>query len=59
MTDPIADMLTRIRNAVTATGGGPSVRTASPEAGQHADEILREFGLGEDDIDDLRRRRVI
>lgn len=56
---PAAGRIGVIRNAVTATGGGPSVRTASPEAGQHADDILREAGLGDDDIDDLRRRRVI
>ena len=35
------------------------MRTATPERGQHNDEILRELGLGEAEISGLRERKVI
>lgn len=34
-------------------------RTAPPTLGQHNDEILRELGLSEQDLTDLRSRRII
>jgi formyl-CoA transferase len=36
-----------------------SVRTAPPRLGQHTDGVLRELGLAADDIDALRRDRVV
>jgi formyl-CoA transferase len=30
-----------------------------PELGQHTDEVLREFGYGDDEIADFRRRRIV
>jgi len=35
------------------------IRTATPETGEHTDEILHELGYGDADIADLRRRMVI
>ena len=35
------------------------LRTATPERGQHNDEILRELGLGDAEISGLRERKVI
>ena len=35
------------------------IAAAPPERGQHADEILAELGLGQDEIRDLRQRNVI
>ena len=35
------------------------MRTATPERGQHNDEILRELGLGDAEISGLRERKVI
>ncbi|MEC7256997.1 MAG: CaiB/BaiF CoA-transferase family protein [Pseudomonadota bacterium] len=36
-----------------------SVYVSAPDAGQHSDEILREVGLSEDEISDLRARSVV
>ncbi|MDY7104118.1 MAG: CoA transferase [Actinomycetota bacterium] len=53
-----------VRNAVTMAGpdggaGPATVRTPSPEAGEHSDDVLAALGLDADEIDDLRRRGVI
>lgn len=48
-----------VRNPVTATGGGPSVRSGSPELGEHTEEILGEIGYGTAEIEDLRRQHVV
>ena len=36
-----------------------SVRTATPEPGEHTDEVLRELGYGAAEIAGLRERKVI
>ncbi|HZT66723.1 MAG TPA: CoA transferase [Acidimicrobiales bacterium] len=56
---PVLGPLRLIRNPVTSTGAGPSVRGPSPEPGQQTDEILRQVGLGDEDLERLRSRRVI
>ncbi len=48
-----------VRNAVTMTGAAPTVRTPSPDAGEHTDEILRELGLADDEIAALRANGAI
>ena len=48
-----------LRNAVTLTGGPPTVRSASPEAGEHTDAVLAELGVQPGEIEDLRRRHVV
>jgi crotonobetainyl-CoA:carnitine CoA-transferase CaiB-like acyl-CoA transferase len=48
-----------VRNAVTMTDATQSVRTPTPESGQHTDEVLRELGLGAGKILDLRRRGIV
>ena len=35
------------------------IRTATPECGQHTDDILRELGYRDGDIADLRKRNVV
>jgi crotonobetainyl-CoA:carnitine CoA-transferase CaiB-like acyl-CoA transferase len=37
----------------------PRLRMATPERGQHNDEILREFGYTDTEIGSLRERKVI
>ena len=36
-----------------------SVRTATPESGEHTDEILRELGFSESEVARLRQQRVV
>ena len=48
-----------VRNPVTSDHGITTVRTATPAAGQHTDEVLDELGLSTLDIDALRARGVI
>jgi len=48
-----------VRNAVTLDDGPSTVRTPSPDSGQHSDEILAELGFDQVRIDDLRARRVV
>jgi formyl-CoA transferase len=36
-----------------------SVRTASPEPGEHTDAVLRELGYGEAEIARLRQQKVV
>ena len=37
----------------------PSIDRPAPLIGQHSEEILREFGIAEAVIDDLRERHLI
>lgn len=48
-----------LRNAVTLEGGPATVRSATPDAGEHTDQVLAELGLTLDEIDGYRRRGVI
>jgi formyl-CoA transferase len=48
-----------IRNAVSMTDAAPTVRTASPDPGEHTDEVLRSLGLTGDEIDALRASGTI
>jgi crotonobetainyl-CoA:carnitine CoA-transferase CaiB-like acyl-CoA transferase len=48
-----------IRNAVSASDGGPNVRTGSPELGEHTEAILLEVGYSASEIAELRRQRII
>jgi crotonobetainyl-CoA:carnitine CoA-transferase CaiB-like acyl-CoA transferase len=57
--DPDAGPIDIIRNAVTMTDAGPTVRSASPAPGQDSDEVLTALGLSADDIDSLRTKGVL
>ena len=49
-----------IRNAVTLSESGSTVRGPSPESGEHTDDVLTErLGLSPDEIADLRAHGVI
>jgi formyl-CoA transferase len=59
VTSPVLGDVAILRNAVSMTDGPPTVRTATPEAGEHTTSVLFELGLGSDEIEDLRRRKVV
>src|SRR4051795_6112865 len=48
-----------VGQAVTLSRTPSRLRTASPEPGEHSDQILREFGYSDGDIAGLRERRII
>jgi formyl-CoA transferase len=48
-----------IRNAVRMTDADATVRAPTPESGQHSDEVLREIGLAEAEIAELRKRGIV
>jgi formyl-CoA transferase len=48
-----------LRNAVRMTGVETTVRTLTPEPGQHTDAVLSELGFTVEEIRDLRTRNVI
>jgi crotonobetainyl-CoA:carnitine CoA-transferase CaiB-like acyl-CoA transferase len=48
-----------VRNAARMSGVGSSVRSATPDAGEHADAILAELGLSASEIAELRTRGVV
>jgi crotonobetainyl-CoA:carnitine CoA-transferase CaiB-like acyl-CoA transferase len=56
---PSLGMLRILRNAVTMAGGPDTVRSASPEEGEHTTDVLRDLGLTPGEIDDLRQRHVV
>jgi formyl-CoA transferase len=48
-----------VNQAVKLSRTPSSMAAATPEIGQHTDEILREIGYSDGDIRGLRERRVI
>ena len=42
---------------MTKTPGG--VRTGAPLLGEHTDDILKSYGLNEDQIAELRRKKIV
>jgi len=51
---PALGRLDLVRNAVRMTGTGPTVRSASPDAGDDTDSVLAELGYDPAEIDQLR-----
>jgi len=48
-----------IRNAVSMSGVESSVRAASPDPGEHTDQVLSALGVGAEELEGLRKRNVI
>jgi len=59
VTHPAVGPIEIVRNATTLEGVPGEIRRPSPEAGEHTDEILRQFGLSDADIDELRSNEII
>jgi crotonobetainyl-CoA:carnitine CoA-transferase CaiB-like acyl-CoA transferase len=56
---PTLGRLELVGQAVTLSRTPSRLRTASPEPGEHSDQILRELGYSDGDIAGLRERRVV
>ena len=56
---PTIGPLAIVRNAVQMTGGPDTVRTPSPDPGEHAAEVLAELGYSTARIMELRAKAVI
>ena len=48
-----------IDHAVNMSRTPPQMRRASPEAGEHTEEVLREAGYSAGEIADFRARQVV
>jgi crotonobetainyl-CoA:carnitine CoA-transferase CaiB-like acyl-CoA transferase len=51
--------LTLLGHGVNLDRTPPSIRSATPEHGQHTEQVLQELGYADDDIAALRQERVI
>ena len=60
-TDPVEDIGMRkmIRDPINVDGLGRVGARKSPEHGEHADEILREMGLNDGQISQLREKGIV
>ena len=56
---PTLGRLELVGQAVTLSRTPSRLHTASPEPGEHSDEILRELGYSDGDIAGLRERRIV
>ena len=59
ITHPRVGEIKILRNATHLEGVSSAIRRPAPEAGEHSDEILREFGLADAEIDSLRESEII
>lgn len=48
-----------LRNAISLSGYPNEIRSASPAAGEHTDEVLAELGLAADEVARLREQGVV
>ncbi|HVT70707.1 MAG TPA: CaiB/BaiF CoA-transferase family protein [Trebonia sp.] len=56
---PVLGRLSLVRNAVQMTHAPGTVRTPSPDPGDHTDEVLAGLGYSQPEIDRLRREAVV
>ena len=56
---PMLGRLELVGQAVTLSRTPSRLRNASPDPGEHSEEILRELGYSDGDIAGLRERRIV
>ncbi|HVG51921.1 MAG TPA: CaiB/BaiF CoA-transferase family protein [Xanthobacteraceae bacterium] len=56
---PRSGTVPSVKNPINFSETPLSYERAPPTLGQHSDEVLRELGLSDGDIDDLRRNNII
>lgn len=56
---PVVGEVEILRNATHLEGVPSDIRQPAPAPGEHTDEILRQFGLDDDEIAGLRERAVV
>lgn len=59
VTHPIVGAIEILRNATHLEGVSSEIRRPAPLPGEHSIEILREFGLHDEEIDSLRASEII
>ena len=56
---PLGRELDLVAQPVKLTRTPSRLQTAAPARGEHTEEVLREFGFGAGEIEDLKRRQVV
>jgi formyl-CoA transferase len=56
---PTLGRLDLVNQAMKLSRTPSTMRRATPERGEHADEVLRELGYGPSEIGELRAHRVV
>jgi crotonobetainyl-CoA:carnitine CoA-transferase CaiB-like acyl-CoA transferase len=59
VTHPTVGPIEVVRNATNLEGVPGEIRRPAPESGEHSDEILRQFGLDDTEIEVLRAGEII
>lgn len=59
MDHPVAGPLTNLANPINFHGSPVQVRYAPPVLGQHSEEVLRQFGFSDEEINDLTSQGVV
>ena len=59
VTHPVVGEIEILRNATHLEGVPDDIRRPAPDPGEHTTEILRQFGLGADEITTLRKDGIV
>ena len=57
--DPAGNPVDLVGNPIHITGGSTQTPTTPPRLGQQTDEVLRELGLSDDEVKELRKKSVV
>ncbi len=57
--DPAGNPVDLVGNPIHVTGGRTQTPSAPPKLGEQTNEVLRELGLSEDEVSELRRNGIV